>query len=66
MQLYDKTTDSAKHTIVNLNTKIKDSHIGDDMKKFGNKVADKSKEIGVNLHSLKIIRHFNFFLIKRK
>ena len=45
--MYDKTTESAKHTLSNLNTKIKDAHIGDDIKKFGNKVADKSKEYGV-------------------
>jgi len=35
VQIYDKTTDSAKLTLMSLNTKIKDSHIGDDMKKFG-------------------------------
>ena len=45
--MYDKTTESAKHTLVSLNTKIKEAHIGDDLKKFGTKVADKSKEIGV-------------------
>lgn len=45
--MYDKTTDSAKQKFSNLNAKIKDSHIGDDLKNFGNKVADKSKEIGV-------------------
>jgi len=44
---YDKTTDSAKHTLVSLNAKIKEAHIGNDIKKFGTKVADKSKEYGV-------------------
>lgn len=44
---YDKTAESAKNTFVSLNTKIKESHIGDDIKKFGTKVADKSKEYGV-------------------
>lgn len=44
---YDKTTESAKHTISSLNTKIKESTIGDDIKKMGTKFADKSKEYGV-------------------
>ena len=46
--MYDKTTESAKHTLASLNNKIKETHIGDDLKKFGSKVADKSKEYGVN------------------
>lgn len=46
-QFYDKTAESAKTTFSSLNTKIKNAHIGDDIKSFGHKVADKSKELGV-------------------
>lgn len=53
---YEKTTDSAKNTLTNFNTKIKNAHIGDDIKTFGNKVADKSKEYGV---------HINFSILKK-
>lgn len=47
IQAYDKTADSTKQAFTNINNKIKEAHVGEDIKNFGQKISEKSKEIGV-------------------